>query len=116
MSVFSKNQTEVKILGSKTMKSKDQILSILADHLPQIKKQYHVKRLGVFGSVLRDQLTPESDIDILIEFTKPIGFVHFLRVENTLQELLDLKVDLATPGSLKKHIGAIIEKEVHYVS
>ncbi len=91
-------------------------MSILAEHLPQIKKRYGIKKLGVFGSVLRDQHTPDSDIDILVEFTRPVGFVHFMKVENRLQELLESKVDLATPASLKKQIGSIIKKEVQYVN
>jgi len=98
------------------MKTKKQIFDILTENLSFIQKEYSVKKIGVFGSVIKDKHSPESDIDILIEFNRAVGFVHFLKLENTLQELLETKVDLVTPMSLKKHIGNIIKNEVQYVN
>jgi len=98
------------------MKTKKQIFDILSKNLLFIQTEYNVKRVGVFGSVIKNKHTPESDVDILIEFNIAVGFVHFLKLENVLQDLLETKVDLVTPKSLKKHIGHIIKNEVQYVN
>ena len=54
-------------------------------------KEYSVKTIGVFGSVARDEQTGQSDIDLLVEFSKPVGFVTFMRLENFLSERLGNK-------------------------
>ena len=68
------------------------------------------------GSVVREEQTDVSDVDILVEFSQAIGMVKFLRLENNLQDLLNTKVDLVTKPSLQKHIGQRIMQEVEYVS
>ncbi len=98
------------------MKNKDQIVDILSQNLSFLKEKYAVKRIGLFGSVVRKQNTPDSDIDILVEFSNPVGFVHFMKVEYALEELLGSEIDLTTPNALKKNIGERIRKEVTYVN
>ena len=56
-----------------------------------------------------------SDIDILVEFERPIGFVRFMRLEKRLAELVGMPVDLVTKKALKPHIGKRILQEVRYV-
>ena len=98
------------------MKTRQDIFKILSRHLPQLKNEYGVEKIGVFGSVVRAEQTAESDIDILVEFSQAIGMVKFLQLENNLQDLLDTKVDLVTKSALKKHIGRQIMHEVEYVN
>ena len=63
-----------------------------------------VSSISIFGSVARDQATPDSDIDILVEFDGPIGYFHLFRVRQRLQEILGIRVDLATPASIRPEL------------
>ena len=78
-------------------------------------KEYSVKKIGLFGSVARNEQTRQSDIDLLVEFSKPVGFVTFMRLENFLSERLGERVDLVTPDSLKAVIQQDVLSEVIYV-
>jgi predicted nucleotidyltransferase len=98
------------------MKSTRQdILASLKKLKREVAKEYSVKTMGVFGSVARDEQTRQSDIDLLVEFSKPVGFVTFMRLENFLSERLGNKVDLVTPDSLKPVIRQDVLSEVIYV-
>lgn len=80
-----------------------------------LQKDYNVKKIGVFGSVVRNKQTRKSDIDILVEFSRPIGFFQFIELENHLSKILRQKVDLVTKNALKPIIKKEILKEVVYV-
>lgn len=80
-----------------------------------LKKRYHVKNIGLFGSVVRDDFTEKSDIDIMVEFNSPIGFFDFIRLENLLSQLLQRKVDLVSRKAIKPIIKKEILKEMVYV-
>ncbi len=97
------------------MKTKEEILKILEKELPYLKEKFNVKTIGVFGSYVRGMQKKESDIDILIEFQKPVGFFEFIELEDYLSEKLGIKVDLVTPDALKPLIKPRILKEVIYV-
>jgi predicted nucleotidyltransferase len=93
----------------------DRIKEIIEKHKQEIREKYHVSEIGVFGSYIRGEQEEDSDIDILVSFEKPIGFVKFMRLEFYLSELLGNKVDLVTKDSLKPHIGSVILRETQYV-
>jgi len=98
------------------MKSTRQdILSSLKKLKGEVSREYSVKTIGVFGSVARDEQTGKSDIDLLVEFSKPVGFVTFMRLENFLSERLGKQVDLVTSDSLKPVIRQDVLAEVIYV-
>ena len=98
------------------MKSTRQdILASLKKIKGEVAKEYSVKTIGVFGSVARNEQTGESDIDLLVEFSKPVGFVTFMRLENFLSEQLGKQVDLVTSDSLKPVIRQDVLSEVIYV-
>jgi hypothetical protein len=98
------------------MKSTRQdILSSLKKLKGDVAREYSVKTIGVFGSVARDEQTGTSDIDLLVEFSKPVGFVTFMRLENFLSERLGKQVDLVTSDSLKPVIRQDVLAEVIYV-
>lgn len=63
-----------------------------------------VKSLDLFGSVARNQATPASDIDFLVEFSKPVGLFQLLDVQYFLEDLLKRSIDLGTANSLKEHL------------
>jgi predicted nucleotidyltransferase len=94
------------------MKTKDQILDVLRRLRPELEARYNVKAIGVFGSALRGEQGPQSDIDVLVEFRSPIGFFKFLELEELLAERLGGKVDLVSKKALKPEIGRAILSEV----
>ncbi len=75
-----------------------------------------MERIGLFGSFARGAQRIGSDVDLLVEFSRPIGFIRFIQLENRLSELLGAKVDLVTRSALKPHIGKRILDEVQYVN
>jgi len=87
----------------------------IAQNMQFLKETFHVKELGVFGSTVRGEATPQSDVDILVEFSSPIGFFDFIRLEDFLSKLLGKKVDLVCKKALKAVIKEDILKEVSYV-
>ena len=95
--------------------SRQDILASLKKLKREVAKEYSVKTMGVFGSVARDEQPGQSDIDLLVEFSKPVGFVTFMRLENFLSERLGEQVDLVTPDSLKPVIRQDVLPEVIYV-
>ena len=86
-----------------------------APHSGEAAREYSVKTIGVFGSVARNEQTGTSDIDLLVEFSKPMGFVTFMRLENFLSRQLGNQVDLVTSDSLKPVIRQDVLTEVIYV-
>ena len=86
--------------------------------LEEFCRRNHIRKLAFFGSVLREDLGPESDIDVLVEFEpgKTPGFAFF-EMQEELSEILGHKVDLNTPGFLSKYFRdeVIREARVEYV-
>jgi predicted nucleotidyltransferase len=80
-------------------------------------RRNHIRRLAFFGSVLRDDFTPESDVDVLVEFEPGVRVgLRFFGMEQELSEILGRRVDLNTPGFLSKYFRdeVIAEAEVLY--
>lgn len=94
------------------MLTKDQALQILKGLRPELHQKYHVKSIGIFGSLVRGEETGESDVDILVEFERPVGFFRFLELEEFLGEKLGRKVDLVSKKALKPRIGRHILEEL----
>ncbi len=78
-------------------------LAILANHQNTLK-DFGVKSLMLFGSVARDEARTDSDIDLLVEFDRPVGLFTFVRLKRYLEEILESSVDLGTPDSLKPYL------------
>jgi hypothetical protein len=88
-------------------------LDILNSHRQELK-ELGVKSIAVFGSAVRGEARPESDIDVLVEFETPVGILAFLRLQHRLEELLGRRVDLVTPAALKRQLRDQILKEAVY--
>jgi hypothetical protein len=93
----------------------EEIVNILKKELPIIKDKYGVKTIGIFGSYVREEQDENSDLDLLIQFEKPIGFFKFIALEDYLTERVGIKVELVTEDALKPLIKPHVMKEVVYV-
>lgn len=80
--------------------------------LPELKKKYPIKYMGIFGSYIRGEQSPSSDLDILVEFNGSITLLGYARLENELSDKLGIKVDLVSKTALKPRIGKHILSEV----
>ncbi|MEW5717204.1 MAG: nucleotidyltransferase family protein [Chloroflexota bacterium] len=76
-----------------------------------ILEPHGAKRIALFGSVVRGEETSQSDIDLLVKFSKPLGLIKLVGVEMELSAHLKHKVDLVTEGALSKYIRPSVEKE-----
>jgi predicted nucleotidyltransferase len=65
---------------------------------------FGVARLSLFGSFARDEGREDSDVDLLVEFSRPIGLFEFVRLQRQLGELVGHRVDLVTPAALKPQL------------
>lgn len=83
-------------------------------------RRHQIRRLSLFGSVLREDFGPDSDVDVLIEFEPGtrVGLIRLARLELELREILGRKVDLNTPGFLSRYYRdrVLAEAEAHYDS
>ncbi|MEB3882203.1 nucleotidyltransferase family protein [Lyngbya sp. CCY1209] len=89
---------------------KKRVLDLLETHRDRLD-EFAVKALFLFGSVARDEATPESDVDFLVEFERPVGLFTLLELRSVLEELLDCSVDLGTPNSLRPHLREKVLRE-----
>jgi len=96
------------------MISKQDILSKLSELKPILYNEYSVKKIGLFGSFSDNTFTEDSDIDILVELERPIGW-KFFSLELYLENVFDRKIDLVTKNALKEQIKNIILNQVNYV-
>jgi uncharacterized protein len=92
------------------MKRKD-VLGILQKHEDELREQYGVESLALFGSVARDEARPDSDVDLLVEFNRPAGLFALLALQQHLESLLGCTVDLGTPRSLRTGLKERILQE-----
>ncbi|WP_236979477.1 nucleotidyltransferase family protein [Membranihabitans maritimus] len=94
--------------------TKNDILSKLKEVKPILFSDYSVKEIGLFGSSLGDSFNKDSDIDLLVELKKPIGW-KFFSLQIYLERLFDRKVDLVTKNGLKKQLRDLILEQVQYI-
>lgn len=81
-------------------------ISIPVDELAALCGRYHVRRLSLFGSVLRDDFGPESDVDVLVEFEPgaTVTYLDLAEMQLELSALLERPIDIGTPASLSPYI------------
>ncbi|MDK9699180.1 MAG: nucleotidyltransferase family protein [bacterium] len=95
---------------------REQVLRLLTQNRPVFEQRFGVRVLGVFGSVARNEATPESDIDIFVEFDGSTTLLRFFGLKCALEELFECTVDLATPRMLKPAIRDSIRNEIVYAT
>ena len=84
--------------------------------LAEFRQKHHIKRLAFFGSVLRDDFRPESDVDVLVEFEAGhTPGLSFFAMQEELSQILGRKVDLNTLNFLSPYFRAEVQREAEYV-
>ena len=94
---------------------REEVLRILGQN-QQVLKDFGVKSLAIFGSVARDEATPDSDVDILVQFDRPVTFDLYMDVKFYLEDNLGTRVDLVSKLTLKPLIRPQVQREAIYVS
>jgi len=98
--------------------SKEKVAELLREKYPYLVSEYGVKRIGLFGSYAKGTPGETSDVDVVVEFARPIGF-RFVEFAEYLESLLGRKVDVLTPAGLQgirvAGIAEEIEKSLVYV-
>ncbi len=85
---------------------REQVTQILSERRAVLTQQCAVETLFLFGSVSRDEAGPASDVDLLVEFSRPVGYFGLFALQDYLESLLGCRVDQGTPGSLRSRIRA----------
>jgi predicted nucleotidyltransferase len=94
-------------------------LSVPKERLADFCRRRHIRRLALFGSVLRDDFGPGSDVDVLVEFEpEHVPGLAFFQMQDELSDILGRKVDLNTPQFISRYFRdqVIKEAEVQYVA
>lgn len=77
------------------------LIQTLKQKNAELATKFGVKSLQLFGSFARDEANPSSDVDLLVEFDRPVGYFGLFALQDYLENLLGCPVDLGTPDSLK---------------
>lgn len=100
------------------MLTKEEIIKILKKELPYLRAIFGVKRIGLFGSSAKGIQREDSDVDLVVEFEKPIG-LKFIELSDYIEKVLGKKVDILTPAGIKsirvKKVAEDIKKNIVYV-
>ncbi len=90
--------------------SKDEALALLSSQREKIVRNFGVKRIALFGSVVRNSMNKNSDIDVLVNFAEPT-FDHYFDLKFYLEDMFKQKIDLVCRDSLRPRIRPFIEEE-----
>jgi len=91
-----------------------EVKAILTQLKPELCDKYGVDTLGLFGSIVRDDYTDESDIDIIVTFSKLVG-IEFIDLADELESVLKRKVDLVSKKGVQEKYLRVIEPQIVYV-
>lgn len=96
------------------MKSFIELREIIKQHREELEQKFKVKSIAIFGSYARGEQNKESDVDILVEFKEPVGFL-FIHLADFLEKILKVKVDLITRDAIKPNRKKYIMEDLTYV-
>lgn len=91
-----------------------QILDNLRDHRTSLSERYGIRTIAVFGSYVRQEQTPESDVDVIVEFDRPLGLA-FVDLADELEGILGTRVDLVSRGAMNQKVYESISPDLRYV-
>lgn len=91
--------------------NRKQALQVLARAKPELMRRYGVTRLALFGSTVRDEARPDSDVDILVAFDGPATSERYFGVQFYLEDALGRPVDLVTEKAMRPELRPYIERE-----
>jgi predicted nucleotidyltransferase len=90
------------------------IVTILTQLKPELTEKYNVSSIGVFGSAVRQDFSPTSDVDIIVNFNRQVG-LEFIDLANYIEKKLNLPVDLISRKGVKQRYLKEIEHDIIYV-
>ena len=90
------------------------IKQVLQQLKPELVQKFHVQTIGIFGSAVRDDFSPVSDVDIIVDFSQPVG-IEFIDLADYIEAQLQKKVDLVSRNGIKDKYFKAIEGEIIYV-
>ena len=96
------------------MKTLNEIKTLLKKHKPLLCEKYAIASLAVFGSYARKEQTDESDVDILVDFSSPVG-IKFIDLAEELEQITGTKVDLVSRNAIKEPYFNAIKCDLLYV-
>ena len=85
---------------------------ILFNEIVEFLKSKGATKVAVFGSYVRDEETPKSDIDVIIDFTRPMGLLEFVGIQQDLSENIGIEVDLMTEDGISPYLIRNVKKEM----
>lgn len=91
--------------------TRNQAIKVLRENFDRIRTEYPVKSLSIFGSTARDEAGPDSDVDVLVEFTEIVSLFELAGLKLDLEELLGCRVDVVTANGLRRNHREEILKE-----
>jgi len=94
------------------MMDREQLVAKLTKHLDEIRSRYHVKYLGIFGSVARNENHDGSDVDVLVDFQGKADFDGYMGLKFHLEELLGMPVDLVTKKGLREEFRPYVDEDL----
>ena len=102
--------------SDRPLHERERIIGYLQDHKQEFLNNYGIERIGLFGSVMRDELRADSDIDLAIEMTSSKkNLRNFLAFKRELELVFGRSVDVGIESSLKPAVKKSIAKDIHYV-
>ena len=96
------------------MKELSIIKKILTQIKPELIDKYHISSIGLFGSIVRDDFNASSDVDIIVDFSRPIG-IEFVDLADYIEKKINKNVDLVSKNGIKQKYYQVIESEIIYV-
>lgn len=95
------------------MTERDEVLSVLKGEVIREKNRFGIRKIGIFGSVVRDEASGQSDLDILVEFDpEQVSYRKYLDLERYLQSLFPRKVEIVSTDGVSPYIMPYISREV----
>lgn len=94
---------------------RDEVLKLLTEHKPELVRRFGITDLALFGSTVRDEARPDSDIDVLVSFDGPATSKRYFGVQFYLEDLLGKPIDLVTDKALRPQLRPYIEASAIHV-
>ncbi len=98
------------------MRSREQVLDMLREHLPELYTRFHVKEIALFGSYARAEQSETSDLDVVVRFDQPLGW-EFVDLHEYLEQLVGVPVDVLTWEAISRKplLRRYVEEDLIYV-
>jgi predicted nucleotidyltransferase len=110
-----RNTCNARIWYNEGMTQREQVIQLLQAHRQELAAIYGVRSLALFGSLARNEATEQSDVDLVVEFDRAVGYFGLVALQEHLANLLHRSVDLGTLHSLKPRIRRQVEQDLIHV-